>query len=90
MVALLRGPAREPHFYLGLLGTHDAHRGQGRGMCLLAENLTAVDAHGAAAYLESSNPANDARYGRLGFSPHGKITAATGHVMTTMWRPGGL
>jgi len=78
---------REPHFYLGLIGTHDDHRGRGHGMRLLAENLATVDTYGAAAYLESSNPANDVRYGRLGFEPHGKITAATGHVMTTMWRP---
>ena len=78
---------REPHFYLGLIGTHDAHRGRGLGMGLLAENLALVDAAGAAAYLESSNPANDARYERVGFTPHGTITAATGHVTTTMWRP---
>ncbi|MFF5288985.1 GNAT family N-acetyltransferase [Paractinoplanes globisporus] len=78
---------REPHFYLGLIGTHDAHRGQGHGMRLLAENLAAVDTRGAAAYLESSNPVNDIRYERLGFTPYGKITTATGHVMTTMWRP---
>ena len=78
---------REPHYYLGLLGTHDDHRGAGHGMRLLAANLSTVDAEGAAAYLESSNPANDARYARLGFRPHGTITAATGHVVTTMWRP---
>jgi GNAT superfamily N-acetyltransferase len=78
---------REPHFYLGVIGTHDAHRGKGHGMRLLAENLATVDAAGVAAYLESSNPANDVRYGRLGFVPHGKITAATGHVMNTLWRP---
>jgi len=78
---------REPHYYLGLLGTHDDHRGAGHGMRLLTANLATVDAEGAAAYLESSNPANDARYARLGFRPHGTITAATGHVVTTMWRP---
>ena len=78
---------REPHYYLGLIGTHDAHRGRGHGMALLAENLALVDAAGAAAYLESSNPANDARYERVGFTPHGKLTSATGHVITTMWRP---
>jgi len=78
---------REPHFYLGVIGTHDAHRGRGLGMALLAANLALVDEAGAPAYLESSNPANDARYERLGFTTHGKITAATGHVMTTMWRP---
>ncbi|MCU7726240.1 GNAT family N-acetyltransferase [Actinoplanes sp. KI2] len=78
---------REPHYYLGLIGTHDAHRGRGHGMRLLAENLAVVDAQGAAAYLESSNPANDARYARHGFLPHATITAASGHVITTMWRP---
>jgi GNAT superfamily N-acetyltransferase len=77
---------REPHFYLGLIGTHDTGRGHGHGMRLLADNLAEVDAQGAAAYLESSSPANDARYARLGFAPHGKITTATGHVMTTMFR----
>ncbi|WP_371494196.1 GNAT family N-acetyltransferase [Kitasatospora sp. NBC_00374] len=77
----------EPHFYLSLLGTHDDHRGKGLGMGLLAEALTRVDAIGAPCYLESSNPANDVRYGRLGFVPHGRITLASGHVVTTMWRP---
>ncbi len=72
-----------PHHYLSLLGTHTGHRGRGLGMSLLAENLTRID---GPAYLESSNPANDARYARLGFAPYGRITTATGHTMTTMWR----
>ena len=72
-----------PHHYLSLLGTHDAHRGRGLGMGLLTENLTRFT---GPAYLESSNPSNDARYARLGFTPHGHITTATGHTMTTMWR----
>ncbi|MFH8568975.1 GNAT family N-acetyltransferase [Streptomyces sp. NPDC017993] len=77
----------EPHFYLTLLGTHDAHRGKGLGMGLLAEGLARIDALGAPAYLESSNPANLARYERAGFAAHGRVTVATGHVVTTMWRP---
>ncbi len=77
----------EPHFYLTLLGTHDAHRGKGLGMGLPAEALAHIDALGAPAYLESSNPANLARYERAGFAAHGRITVATGHVVTTMWRP---
>ena len=32
-------PRQEPHFYLSLLGTHPDHRGQGKGMRLLAANL---------------------------------------------------
>lgn len=78
----------EPHFYLSLLATHDDHRGRGLGMGLLRENLARIDALGAAAYLESSNPANNARYRSAGFEPQGVFTVTTGHVVTTMWRAG--
>jgi GNAT superfamily N-acetyltransferase len=82
-------PHGEPHYYLSLLGTHPAHRGHGLGMALLAENLTLIDAEGAAAYLESSNPANDQRYQRLGFAIHGHFKLPEGGpTVTTMWRPG--
>ncbi|OQD52017.1 GNAT family N-acetyltransferase [Streptomyces phaeoluteigriseus] len=77
----------EPHFYLSLLGTHSDHRGRGFGMGLLKENLTRIDALGAPAYLESSNPANNKRYASLGFTVRDAITMASGHVVTTMWRP---
>jgi len=77
----------EPCFYLSLLGVHDDHRGQGIGMGLLADSLARIDALGAAAYLESSNPANNARYESVGFVARDRITTATGHVVTTMWRP---
>jgi GNAT superfamily N-acetyltransferase len=78
---------REPHFYLSLLATHADHRGSGLGMGLLRDSLARVDALGAAAYLESSNPANDERYRRVGFVDHGEVTVPSGHVLTTMWRP---
>jgi len=77
----------EPHYYLSLLATHDDHRGSGLGMALLKENLARIDALGAAAYLESCNPANDNRYASVGFVPRGEIVTATGHIVTTMWRP---
>ena len=77
----------EPCFYLSLLGTHDRHRGQGLGLGLLAESLARIDALGASAYLESSNPVNNGRYERAGFTARDEITVATGHVVTTMWRP---
>jgi GNAT superfamily N-acetyltransferase len=77
----------EPHFYLSLLGTHDDHRGAGLGMALLSENLTRVDVLGAAAYLESCNPANNRRYESVGFVPRTEIVMPSGHVVTTMWRP---
>ena len=77
----------EPCFYLSLLGVHADHRGGGLGMRLLADSLVRIDALAAPAYLESSNPANNARYESVGFVARDRITTATGHVVTTMWRP---
>lgn len=76
----------EPHFYLSLLATHESHRGQGLGMGLLRENLARMDELRTPAYLESSNPANNARYASVGFAPVGEFTTVTGQVVTTMWR----
>lgn len=77
----------EDCFYLTLLGVHDDHRGKGLGMGLLAESLDRIDALGAPAYLESSNPANLGRYESVGFHARDEITISTGHLVTTMWRP---
>jgi GNAT superfamily N-acetyltransferase len=80
-------PQEPPHYYLSLLGTHPEHRGKGLGMALLAENLALIDAEGMPAYLESSNPANDARYERVGFRKVGAFTTPDGaRTVTTMWR----
>lgn len=74
-------------YYLSLLGTHPDHRGRGLGMELLGANLTQIDAEGIPAYLESSNPANNARYERLGFQPRATFsTPDDQHTVTTMWR----
>ncbi|MFF1902788.1 GNAT family N-acetyltransferase [Kitasatospora sp. NPDC058218] len=80
-------PRTEPHFFLSLLATHGDHRGHGYGMGLLAENLARIDALGAAAYLESCNPANNERYERAGFRELDRVTVPSGHVVSTMWRP---
>jgi GNAT superfamily N-acetyltransferase len=74
-------------FHLTILATHASHRGNGLGMALLAETLTRIDALGAAAYLESTNPVNNERYRRAGFEPRAEITMPSGRVVTTMWRP---
>jgi len=80
-------PRDRPHYYLSLLGTHPDHRGKGLGMALLAENLALIDAEGLPSYLESSNPANDARYEGVGFVRVGEFTTPDGvHTVTTMWR----
>jgi GNAT superfamily N-acetyltransferase len=81
-------PHDEPHYYLSLLGTHPAHRGRGIGMELVEAGLRVIDAEHMPAYLESSNPGNEARYQRAGFEPVGRFEMAdAGPAITTMWRP---
>ncbi len=80
-------PHGEPHFYLSLLGTHPDRRGRGEGMGLLARTLERIDAERMPAFLESSNPANDGRYERLGFRPCGSFDLGEdGPSVTQMWR----
>lgn len=80
-------PQDEPHYYLSLLATHPAQAGRGLGMALLSESLTRIDEEGMPAYLESSNPANNRRYERLGFARIGSFTTPGGDTtVTTMWR----
>ena len=82
-------PRDTPHYYLSLLGTHPDHRGQGKGMGLLAANLAQIDEQGFPAYLESSNRANDHRYARLGFVHVGEFQAPRGGpTVACMWRDG--
>ncbi|NNN15733.1 MAG: GNAT family N-acetyltransferase [Acidimicrobiaceae bacterium] len=76
----------EPHHYLSLLATHNQHRGHGTGMNLLRENLARIDTLGVAAYLESTNSANNERYESVGFRRHGSFATPSGHTVTTMWR----
>jgi GNAT superfamily N-acetyltransferase len=80
-------PHTEPHVYLSLLATHPRHRGRGIAQALVRENLAEFDRQGLAAYLESTNPANDHRYERLGFTKIGSFEGATpGSVVSMMWR----
>ena len=76
----------QPSYYLSLWATHRDHAGQGLGTALIHDNLARIDAEGAAAYLESTNPANLARYEALGFVAAGEFGPADGPVITTMWR----
>lgn len=80
-------PRSEPHDYLTLLGTHPDHRGHGIGMWLLAHDLDLIDRDHFPAYLESSNPANNRRYERVGFESIGAFSyPGNGPLVTTMWR----
>jgi len=76
----------EPSYYLSLWATHREHAGRGVGTALINDNLARIDAEGAAAYLESTNPANIPRYEALGFAPTGDFGPVGGPVITTMWR----
>lgn len=55
------------HLYLALLGVDPSLQGQGTGSALIADGLQLADEERWPAYLESSNPANVAFYGRHGF-----------------------
>jgi GNAT superfamily N-acetyltransferase len=83
-------PHDPPHYYLSLLATHPDHRGRGKGMGLLAENLAMLDEREVPAYLESSNRANDHRYARLGFTKIAEFAAPGGQpTVGCMWREPG-
>ena len=80
-------PRDAPHYYLSLLGTYPASRGHGVGMRLLADNLARIDDEAMPAYLESSNPANDERYERVGFERIGSFsTPDRSRTVARMWR----
>lgn len=78
---------KEPHWYLGVLGTRRAFQGKGIGSALLQPVLERCDAEGAPAYLESSKHANIAFYRRHGFEVTGEIRLPLGGpTVWPMWR----
>ena len=80
-------PADPPHAYLSLLATHPDHSGRGIAQGLLGESLAEFDQASIPTFLESSNPANNHRYVRAGYSPFGEILApSTGAPVALMWR----
>jgi ribosomal protein S18 acetylase RimI-like enzyme len=79
-------PKDPPHYYLSMLGTHDAHRGKGLGAALLRESLGLIDEERMPAYLESTNAHNRPLYERLGFRKIGEYRLPQGPSLDTMWR----
>ena len=78
---------KEPHFYLGVLGTEPAMQGQGIGSSVLAPVLEKCDQGGIPAYLESSKDRNVPFYARHGFQVTGTLDLPkNGPRMWTMWR----
>jgi len=95
--AVLRGQAaaelmkkhhpEEPHWYLAVIGSDPTVRGGGFGQALMRSRLDRVDAEHAAAYLESSNPANVPYYERFGFEVTGEMVLPNGGPsLIPMWR----
>ena len=77
----------EPHMYLYFLGVHQNERGQGLGAAVVAPMLERCDRECIPAYLENSNPSNEAFYARLGFVQRGIINLPKGAPpVTPMWR----
>jgi GNAT superfamily N-acetyltransferase len=81
-------PHDVPHYYLTLLATEPASRGQGLGLGLLGDNLRRIDAEHMPAYLEASSVANVPLYQRYGFQPTDSFFVPDGGPeVVTMWRP---
>lgn len=77
----------EPHWYLMLIGSDPSVRGAGFGHALMRSRLDRCDAEGSPAYLENSNPKNEAYYLRFGFEVMGEIKLPDGGPpMWPMWR----
>lgn len=76
-----------PHRYLKFIGAHTNHQGSGLGSALLRSMLDECDQQGLPAYLESSNPVNNALYHRFGFEDRGLVGLPKGAPpLMSMWR----
>ena len=78
--------AREPHWYLGVLGTDPLQQGKGFGSAVMAPVLKRCDESGVAAYLESSKESNVSFYERHGFRVTSELTVKGGPTLWLMWR----
>jgi ribosomal protein S18 acetylase RimI-like enzyme len=77
---------KQPHYYLGTIGTDPDCQGRGIGSAMLQPVLDRCDADGIPAYLESSKERNLAFYRRHGFEVSGELSVADGPRLWLMWR----
>lgn len=88
LAAIEKRHPREPHWYLGVLGTEPDRQGRGLGSAVLRPVLERCDAEGVPAYLESSKETNVPFYRRHGFEVTGEVHApGGGPTLWLMWRP---
>lgn len=76
--AVRRLEPEEPHWYLGVLGTHPAWQGQGLGALVVRPVLDEADAHGFPTCLETAAERNLGFYRRLGFTVHAELVVPGG------------
>lgn len=77
----------EPHYHLAFIGTDPARKGKGLGSALMTQMTQRCDLEGIPAYLENSNPQNEAFYVRHGFSVTSRLDLPVGAPpATAMWR----
>jgi GNAT superfamily N-acetyltransferase len=81
-----RHHAREPHWYLAIIGTDPRYQGLGIGSALIRAVTERCDEEGLGAYLESSKEENVPFYARHGFKVTRQLEAAGGPPMWLMWR----
>lgn len=77
---------REPHWYLGVIGTDPDARGRGIGSSLLGPMLARCDSEKLPAYLESSKERNIPFYRRHGFEVDAEIQVPEGPKLWPMTR----
>ncbi len=78
---------REPHLYLGTIGTGPAFQGHGYASALLCELTRQADERSVGVYLECSTEKNVGFYERRGFSVRDKIEIPfDGPPLWLMWR----
>lgn len=78
---------QQPHAYLAFLAVSPGHQRAGLGRQVIAGGLEAAAAQGLGVHLETTNPANLAFYGSLGFSVSGQfVLAPDGPPAWTLWR----
>jgi len=76
------------HFYLAFLAVAPRLQGGGWGTALLERTLARIDAAGANAYLDNSNPRNLRLYERHGFGVTSEVIARNdAPPLYGMWRP---
>lgn len=78
--------AKEPHFYLQVLGTDPAKQGKGFGGIAIRRHLAIADAARMPCYLESSKVSNIPIYQSFGFELTGEIKLPGGPSVYPMWR----